>query len=226
MDSTEGLFSLQHVGVRRDGRLIIDDVSAVVARGRCTALVGPSGAGKSTLLRLFNRLDDPSCGVILLEGTPLPDLDVLALRRRVGLVGQRPVLVTATVRDELRVGVPTLDDEEARGLLKRVGLPKDMLSQETTGLSGGEGQRVCLARALAVDPEVLLLDEPTSALDPEAATAVEDTLCDLLGHGLSAVLVSHSVGQVRRLADDALVLAKGRLIDSGPVSEVDYVRLR
>lgn len=84
------LFTLQDVSVRRDGRLIIDGVSADIASGRCTALVGPSGAGKSTLLRLFNRLDDPSSGVLLLEGSPLPSLDVLALRRRVGLVGQRP----------------------------------------------------------------------------------------------------------------------------------------
>ena len=220
------LFTLQDVSVRRDGRLIIDGVSAEIAPGRCTALVGPSGAGKSTLLRLFNRLDDPSSGVLLLEGTPLPTLDVLALRRRVGLVGQRPVLVAATVREELRVGVPDLDDDAARHLLKRVGLPEDMLAQDTSGLSGGEGQRVCLARALAVDPEVLLLDEPTSALDPAAATAVEDTLCDLLGNGLSAILVSHSSEQVRRLGDDALVLEKGRLVDSGPVAEVGYVRAR
>jgi putative ABC transport system ATP-binding protein len=218
------LFTLQDVSVRRESRLIIDAVSAEITGGRCTALVGPSGAGKSTLLRLFNRLDDPTSGALLLDGRPLTSLDVLALRRRVSLVGQRPVLVTTTVGEELRVGAPDLSDDAARALLKRVGLPEQILAQQTAGLSGGEGQRVCLARALAVDPEVVLLDEPTSALDPAAARAVEDTLGDLLGNGLSAILVSHSAEQVRRLADDVLVLDGGRLVASGPVSEVDYVR--
>jgi putative ABC transport system ATP-binding protein len=218
------LFTLQDVSVRRDSRLIIDGVSADIALGRCTALVGPSGAGKSTLLRLFNRLDDPTSGSLFLKGTPLADLDVLTLRRRVSLVGQRPVLVTATVGEELRVGAPDMSDDAARALLKRVGLPDDILTQQTVGLSGGEGQRVCLARALAVDPEVLLLDEPTSALDPAAAKAVEETLGVLLSDGISAILVSHGADQVRRLADDVLVLAHGRLVAAGPVAEVDYVR--
>ena len=218
------LFELRDVVVRRDGKLIIDSVSAGIERGRCTALVGPSGAGKTTLLRLFNRLDDPTSGEILVNGEPLVSLDVLALRRRVGLVGQRPVLVTPTVREELRVGVPKLADPDARDLLKRVGLPEEMLEQPTAGLSGGEGQRVCLARTLAVGPDVLLLDEPTSALDPEAARAVEDTLCGLFGNGLTAILVSHAAAQVRRMADDALVLRNGRLVECGPVAEIAYLR--
>ena len=216
-------FDLRDVCVEREGHLIIDHVTATIAPGRCTALFCPSGAGKSTLLRLFNRLDDPSSGTMLLDGAPLDSLDVLALRRRVGLVGQRPVLVTATVPEELRVGAPALTDAEALGLLKRVGLGAEFYDRPTEGLSGGEGQRVCLARTLAVGPEVLLLDEPTSALDPEAATAVEETLCGLLGGGLTAILVSHSAAQVRRMADDVLVLRKGRLVESGAVAEVEYV---
>ena len=216
-------FDLREVTVRRAGPLIIDQVTATVAPGRCTALVGPSGAGKSTLLRLFNRLDDPSSGDVLLDGEPLTSLDVLALRRRVGLVGQRPVLVATTVYEELRVGAPKLEREAAAELLARVGLPEAMLERPSAGLSGGEAQRVCLARTLAVGPEVLLLDEPTSALDPEAAAAVEETLCGLLGNGLTAILVSHSAEQVRRMADDALVLRQGRLVESGAVATVAYV---
>ena len=217
------LFELDDVHVRRGDKLILAGVTGTLARGQCTALVGPSGAGKSTLLRLFNRLDDPSSGVIRLEGTPLPELDVLALRRRVGLVGQRPVLVTPSVREDLRVGAPELTDEEAVELLKKVGLPPEMLDQETAGLSGGEGQRVCLARALAVHPDVLLLDEPTSALDPVAAAAVEDAMSGLLGDGLTAILVSHSAEQVRRLADRALVLRAGILVESGAVADLAYL---
>ncbi len=216
-------FDLREVTVRRDGHLIIDQVTATIAPGRCTALVGPSGAGKSTLLRLFNRLDDPSSGTVSLDGEPLTSLDVLELRRRVGLVGQRPVLVATTVYEELRVGVPKLEREAAAELLTRVGLAVEMVDRPSAGLSGGEAQRVCLARTLAVDPKVLLLDEPTSALDPAAATAVEETLCGLLGNGLTAILVSHSAEQVRRMADDALVLRQGRLVESGAVAAVGYV---
>ncbi|OLE21990.1 MAG: ABC transporter [Catenulispora sp. 13_1_20CM_3_70_7] len=194
-----------------------------MAPGRCTALVGPSGAGKSTLLRLFNRLDDPSSGTVSLDGEPLTSLDVLELRRRVGLVGQRPVLVATTVYEELRVGVPKLEREAAAELLTRVGLAVEMVDRPSAGLSGGEAQRVCLARTLAVDPKGLLLDEPTSALDPAAATAVEEALCGLLGNGLTAILVSHSAEQVRRMADDALVLRQGRLVESGAVAAVGYV---
>ena len=216
-------FDLREVSVRRDGHLIIDRVTATIAPGRCTALVGPSGAGKSTLLRLFNRLDDPTSGTLLLDGAELGTLDVLELRRRVGLVGQRPVMVAATVIEELRAGAPGLERGRAVELLARVGIAEAMVDRPSAGLSGGEAQRVCLARALAVGPEVLLLDEPTSALDPEAAKAVEETLCGLLGDGLTAILVSHSAEQVRRMADDALVLQGGRLVESGPVAEISYV---
>ncbi|GAA1955926.1 ABC transporter ATP-binding protein [Catenulispora subtropica] len=216
-------FDLRDVTVRREGRLIVDRVTATLAAGRCTALVGPSGAGKSTLLRLFNRLDDPTSGSLLIDGAALESLDVLALRRRVGLVGQRPVLVAGTVFEELRAGAPTLERERALDLLARVGLPEAMLDRAGVGLSGGEAQRICLARTLAVGPEVLLLDEPTSALDPEAARAVEETLCGLLRDGLTAVLVSHSAEQVRRMADDVLVLREGRLVESGAVADVAYV---
>ena len=216
-------FDLREVTVRRDGHLIIDRVTATIAPGRCTALVGPSGAGKSTLLRLFNRLDDPTSGTVLLDGAELGSLDVLALRRRIGLVGQRPVMVAATVLEELRAGAPDLGREQATGLLKRVGLAPEMVDRPSAGLSGGEAQRVCLARTLAVGPEALLLDEPTSALDPEAARAVEQTLCALLGDGMTAILVSHSAEQVRRMADDVLVLQGGQLVESGAVAAVEYV---
>ena len=217
-------FDLRDVTVRRDGQLIIDRVTLTIAPGRCTALVGPSGAGKSTLLRLFNRLDDPTSGRLLFGGTALESFDVLELRRRVGLVSQRPVMVATTVFEELRVGAPGLGREQAVELLARVGLPAAMLERASAALSGGEAQRVCLARTLAVGPEVLLLDEPTSALDPEAAAAVEETLRGLLGAGgLTAILVSHGAEQVRRMAEDVVVLRAGRVVESGDVAGVGYV---
>ncbi|GAA0418981.1 phosphate ABC transporter ATP-binding protein [Streptomyces luteireticuli] len=218
------VFTLDRVTVRRGGALLLDAVSCRIAGGACTALVGPSGAGKSTLLRLLNRLEEPGSGTVRFHGRPLTGADVLALRRRVQLLSQQPVLLTTHIADDLRVGRPDLDDRRAAGLLGRVGLSPAMLDRPTAGLSGGEAQRVCLARALALDPEVLLLDEPTSALDAASARAVEHTVRDLVAAGLAVVLVSHNSPQARRVADQVLVLDGGRLADSGPVDRISYLK--
>jgi putative ABC transport system ATP-binding protein len=198
----------------------LSSVSVEIAAGRCTALVGPSGAGKSTLLRLLNRMDDPSAGQVVFRGRPIETYDVLELRRRVGLVQQAPVLLTDHVRDELRVGDPGVDDDRAVALLADVGLDAEFLGRDTAGLSGGEAQRLCVARALSVRPEALLLDEPTSSLDAFAAHAVEQALADLVHRGLTTVLVSHDLQQARRLADDVVVLVGGHVVDAGPTRRV------
>lgn len=220
----EAVFALDSVGVRRDSKRLLDDISATIHAGRCTALVGPSGAGKSTLLRLLNRFDDPTSGTIQFHGQPLNDYDVLELRRRVGLVFQRPTLLTDTVQEELRIVDHELTDEAAAELLTKAGLGPDFFTRTTSTLSGGEAQRLCLARALTVAPEVLLLDEPTSSLDLASVAAVEDTIARIAKEGLTVVLVSHDAGQAQRLADHALVLDAGRLIESGPVDTVEYLR--
>jgi putative ABC transport system ATP-binding protein len=216
-------FVLDRVGVRRGGAVLLDEVAATIAAGRCTAIVGPSGAGKSTLLRLLNRLIEPTSGRVLYQGTPLRDLDVLALRRRVGLVGQRPTLITDTVLEELRVGCPELTEAEARDLLAEAGLFPEFVRRRTAELSGGEAQRVCLARALALHPEVLLLDEPTSALDRAGAAEVERAVSGLRSEGRTVVLVSHDAAQARRIADDVLVLRAGRLVERGSPHGVSYL---
>jgi putative ABC transport system ATP-binding protein len=217
-------FTLKRVTVRRGDLVVLDQVTCHVPAAACTAVVGPSGAGKTTLLRLLNRLTEPTTGTVSFHGTPLPELDVLTLRRRVGLVPQLPVLLTDTVADELRVGHPDLTTGELRALLDRVGLTDDMLGRASTGLSGGEAQRVCLARALAVDPEVLLLDEPTSALDPGSAAAVATTVRGLVDADRTVVLVSHRHDQARRVADHVLVLLGGRLVETGPATHISYLK--
>jgi putative ABC transport system ATP-binding protein len=204
-------FVLDQVGVTVDGRSVLVDVDAEVPHGRCTALVGPSGAGKTTLLRLLNRLGDPTAGRITLDGVGLPDLDVLALRRRVGLVAQRPVLLTDTVADELRVGRLDLPTARAAELLTMAGLPDGFHDRTCAGLSGGEAQRVCLARELAVSPQVLLLDEPTSALDGPAAGLIADLIRRHIADAGTVVLISHDPELVRRAADRALSLRDGRI---------------
>jgi putative ABC transport system ATP-binding protein len=217
------LFSFDNVVLERDGRRILDGLNDHLHAGHCTAVVGPSGAGKSTLLRLLNRFEEPTSGQVLHDGRPLRDYDVRELRRGVGLVQQRPTLLAATVGAELRMGRPDLTDHEAELLLARVALAGLPLDRATTGLSGGEAQRLCLARALAVSPEALLLDEPTSALDDAAAAEVDRVVRQLVTQGLSAVLVTHDLGRAARVSDDVLVLVEGRFVDRGPPDQVAYV---
>jgi putative ABC transport system ATP-binding protein len=216
-------FVLDQITVTRGSTRLLDAVDTRIEAGRCTAVVGPSGAGKSTLLRLLNRLDEPSTGRVLLDGLPVAELDVLALRRRVGLVAQRPVLLTDQVAAELRVGRPDLPEQRLAELLARVGLPTGFSSRRTAELSGGETQRVCLARALAVEPDVLLLDEPTSALDGTNATVITDLARDHVAGGGTVVLVSHDLTVVRGAAERVLVLDHGRLVAAGHPGEIDYL---
>ncbi|MDF3291591.1 ABC transporter ATP-binding protein [Streptomyces silvisoli] len=226
MPAAAPIFTLDHVTVERGSKALLHAISTEIPGAACTALLGPSGAGKSTLLRLLNQLGEPTSGSVRFRGRPLTSWDVLALRRRVGLVGQQPVLLTGRIRDELRVGRTDLEDDRARTLLEQVGLYAGMLGHATAGLSGGEAQRVCLARTLAVEPEVLLLDEPTSALDTASAQAVERTIRNLVDSGLAVVLVSHNLSQARRIADQVRVLRAGRLVDSGPADRIAYLKER
>jgi putative ABC transport system ATP-binding protein len=175
-----------------------------------TALLGPSGSGKSTLLRLLNRLADPDAGVVRFHGTDVRELDPLDLRRRVGLVPQLPAPVPGSVADNVCFG-PRLEGREVdpEGPVRLAGLDPSFLDRDAARLSVGEQQRVMLARALALEPEVLLLDEPTASLDPTATGAVEDALRGL--HDVSLVLVTHSRDQADRLTERTIRLRDGRV---------------
>ncbi|MEV4644832.1 ABC transporter ATP-binding protein [Saccharopolyspora sp. NPDC049357] len=206
------LFSLSAVTVHRHGTTVINDVSLRIDEHRCTALLGPSGSGKTTLLRLLTRFEDPDDGHLTFRGTRLDQLDVLALRRRVQFIAQRPTLLTDTVLDELRVANPLLNEAEAAELLLQAALPPEIfLHRSTQGLSGGEAQRLCLARGLALRPEALLLDEPTSALDHTSADAIATTVRRFIADGGSAVMVSHDHRLVEDLADDVFVHDSGNV---------------
>jgi putative ABC transport system ATP-binding protein len=164
-----------------------------------TAILGPSGSGKSTLLRLLNRLADPDEGTVRFHGEDLRSLDPLALRRRAVLVPQLPAPVAGTVADNVRYG-PRLQGREidVDEPLRMAGLDGTFAERDAERLSVGEQQRVMLARALALEPEVLLLDEPTAALDERAKEGVERTLREL--SGVSLVVVTHERAQAERLA--------------------------
>lgn len=205
-------FCLDQVSVSRGTATLLSQVSMSIPAGRCTAVMGASGAGKSTLLRLLNRLAEPTTGRITLDGVPIAELDVSALRRRVGLVAQAPVLLTDRVLDEVRVGRCDLREAGAVELLERVGLPPEFTMRATAELSGGEVQRLCLARALAVEPTTLLLDEPTSALDEASAGVIGALVSDYVSEGGTVVLVSHDRGLVENIAAQVLFLERGRLV--------------
>ena len=168
-----GLFELERVTLRREGRTVLDGVDAVLPEG-VSCIWGPSGAGKSTLLRLLDRLLDPDEGVVRYRGDDVRGLDPLALRRAVALVPQLPALVARTVEENVAFG-PSLRGTEVdvARLLVLAGLDAAYAPREAGSLSVGEQQRVMLARALALEPDVLLLDEPTAALDADARWAVE-----------------------------------------------------
>ena len=216
-------FTFDDVVLERDGHRILDGVSDHIHWGSATAVVGASGSGKSTFLRMLNRFEEPTRGRIVLDGQPLDAYDVHALRRRVGLVAQRPTMLTATIGAEVRVASPDLDDGAVRELLARVALPDVSLERATATLSGGEQQRVALARTLAVAPDVLLLDEPTSALDDRSAQAVDRVIRALVGDGMTVVLVSHDLDRVLDVADQVLVLDQGRLVERGGPQDVRYL---
>ena len=191
---------------------MLEGVSVTISDG-ATALLGPSGSGKSSLLRLLNRLSDPDSGTILFEGEDVRSFDVLDLRRRAALVPQLPAPLPGTVADNVRYG-PSLcnRDPDVDNCLGRAGLGRPYADREASELSVGEQQRVMLARALALEPDVLLLDEPTSALDETARDGVERTLAELAHGGVAMVLVTHDRAQAERIASEVVELHEGRVI--------------
>jgi putative ABC transport system ATP-binding protein len=206
------LFALRDVAYRRRGRVILSALTVGLEEGM-TALVGPSGAGKSTLLRLLNRLADPDSGTIHYRGRDIRDYDVLALRREIVLVPQLPALLPGSVAENVTYG-PGLCGRQCDldRALALAGLDNTFAERTAQQLSVGEQQRVMLARALALEPAVLLLDEPTAGLDELSRDAVERTLLDLHAR-LSAALivVTHDQAQARRLSERVLVLEAGRI---------------
>jgi ABC-type methionine transport system ATPase subunit len=191
---------------------ILRDVDADIPGGSITAVVGPSGAGKSTLLRAINRLIEPTSGEVYLDGEPTSAMNPLELRRRVGMVFQLPALFGATVEEAVLYGARLAGrSTDAGRLLEMAGLSTSFKDKAPQSLSVGEQQRVSIARALALEPEALLMDEPTSALDEAARRRIEDLVRELNARlGLTIVLVSHDLDQVERVADRVVLLAAGR----------------
>ena len=207
-----------------DGVAIVNDVSLVVMRGELLGIVGASGSGKSSLLRLLNRLDEPTSGTVYLGDVDYRTIPPRELRRRLGMVTQRPFLFPGSVASNLQFGPQQRGETLSGGmideLLRQVGM-KGFAERDVANLSGGEQQRVSLARSLANQPEMLLLDEPTSALDEDAKLGVEQLIRQLAtATHRTFVLVTHDRDQARRICDRVGTMERGRLIHMGTPQEV------
>ena len=209
----------------------VKKVSLGIPAGQVTAIIGPSGCGKSTFLRGINRMNDliPGCysqGKLVLDGQNIfgPQIDVTSLRRRVGMVFQKPNPFPKSVFDNVAYGPRIHGTRTRRNLaeiversLRKAALweeVKDRLNQNALGLSGGQQQRLCIARAIAVDPDILLMDEPTSALDPQATSRIEDLVGELRGN-YTVLVVTHNMQQAARISDYTAFFYEGELIEFG-----------
>jgi phosphate transport system ATP-binding protein len=228
--------SLERVSFAYGGKIALNNITLAVPPHSITVLLGPAGGGRTTLLRLINRLNDlvegsTLSGRILIDGQDIyaPDVDVIQLRRRVGMVFALPLPLPGTIRQNLTYG-PTLAgvrrpsrlNELVEQSLHQAALwdeVKDRLDEPAVALSGGQQQRLCLARTLALEPDIILLDEPTSGLDPISTAKVEDSL-QALKSQYTIVIVPHSIQQGSRVADYAAFLLSGELVENGPASQI------
>jgi phosphate transport system ATP-binding protein len=228
--------TVRDLTVRYGDTVALDAVSLDVPTNQVTALIGPSGCGKSTFLRCLNRMNDHIVGVAItgdvrLDGEPIygPDVDPVELRRRVGMVFQKSNPFPKSVFDNVAFG-PRLhgvrDPVELREIversLRRAALweeVEDRLERSALDLSGGQQQRLCIARALAIEPEVLLMDEPASALDPIATAKVEELIHELKAR-YTIVIVTHNMQQAARVSDQTAYFYLGRLVEYGPTERV------
>lgn len=212
---------VEDVHLQRGGREVLRGVSARFASGIVTAVVGPSGSGKTSLLRCLNRLEEPASGRVTLDGQDVRSIPPTRLRRRVGMIFQTPQLFDGGVRANLAYGLPQLSEDDAAGALQAAGLPESFLDRESSALSVGQAQRVCIARALVRDPEALLMDEPTSALDKDAAARIEATIAELAHRGLTIVLVTNNLAQARHVARRGVLLNEGIAVAAGDLDTIE-----
>ena len=214
----------------------VKKMSCKISSGRVTAIIGPSGCGKSTFLRAINRMNDliPSAhtrGELIFDGQNVyhPQVDVVALRCRIGMVFQKPNPFPKSIYENVAYG-PRLQgikkksvlDEIVESSLRSAAIwaeTKDRLRENALGMSGGQQQRLCIARALAVQPEILLMDEPTSALDPKSTSRIEDLIAELRGN-YTIIIVTHNMQQAARVSDMTAFMYEGVLVEFGPTKRL------
>ena len=227
------ILELKNVTQGKNGTLILKGITVSFEPSRITAILGKSGSGKTTLLRLLNGLDSPVGGEVKFKGKNITKIPPIQLRRDIGMIFQVPSMFEGSVFENISAG-PRLhathspaDVPDEQGLEKKcrkfldfVGLDVSLSDKDARTLSVGEKQRLAIARALANEPEVLLMDEPSSALDRVSMLAIEELVRKLRDEGMTLIMVTHNVGQARRLSDYVVVLDDGKLQSEGPPSEL------
>lgn len=222
------LVEVKHVTKHYGDFMALDDVTLTVDPGEVVVVIGPSGSGKSTLCRSINRLETITSGEIFIDGEKLPQEGkaLAELRSEVGMVFQSfNLFAHKTIMENITLGPIKVKgmkkedaEKEAMGLLKRVGL-EDQAHKYPAQLSGGQQQRAAIARALAMNPKVMLFDEPTSALDPEMITEVIDVMLGLAAQGMTMIVVTHEMGFARKAADSVVFMADGKIVEQAPPNE-------
>lgn len=231
LEIKDPILSIDKLSVAYDKNVAVKEVSVGIKKNTVTAIMGPSGCGKSTLLRALNRMHElyeniQTTGTVLLNGEDIFKMSPIKLRRKTGMVFQRPnPFPTMSIYDNVIAGYKLNGisqkkqerDEIVERSLRDVALwdeVKDSLTKKGTFLSGGQQQRLCIARALAFNPEIILLDEPTSALDPVATSKIEDLLITLKEH-YTIIMVTHNMSQAARISDYSLFMYLGELVEYG-----------
>ena len=220
---TEQAISLQHVSFQSDQKYILKNISGTFKKGHITTLIGPSGAGKTTLLKICNGLISPTNGLITFQNTPLHTMNPTVLRKKIGIVLQSAPVIRDSVRANLilprALHQESYTDEEIEEVLQLVHLDKDLLTKPATKLSGGQKQKLAIARTLMNRPDVLLLDEITSALDPTSTREIEELIQAInKKYNTTIIWITHNIEQAKSVSNDVWVLANGELVAQGPRS--------
>lgn len=214
----ENVLELSHVTKQVEDKVILSDISYTFNKNKIYTILGPSGSGKSSLLRLLNRLDNYNTGEILFKSEKIESFPVCDLRQKIGYLFQTPYLFEKTVRDNFLYVDKSLTDDAIKEYLQKVSLPEKFLLSKVEKLSGGEKQRVALARMLLTKPEVLLLDEPTSALDPSITESLEKFIVDITAsENLTTIIVTHDPSQALRFGQIGILLADGTIAEDGEI---------
>ncbi|WP_416350284.1 ATP-binding cassette domain-containing protein [Mammaliicoccus lentus] len=217
----------KNIGYEIEGSTILNKVNGKIYQGKITTIIGPSGAGKSTLLSFINSLNSPTEGDIFIDGHLINEYEAIKLRRKVQLVSQEATMINGTVKDNLELPLTlqnrTMTDKEAEGFLKDVDLPISFLNKNSKELSGGEKQKLSLARSLVTKPSVMLLDEVTSALDRSSVEAIE-SLLTLINkkHDVTMIWITHDVNQAIRMSDYIWVMMNGEVVETGTSEEIRH----
>ncbi|WP_251670709.1 MULTISPECIES: ATP-binding cassette domain-containing protein [unclassified Sporosarcina] len=223
----EPAIHLQRVSFETANMKIIDEVTGSFPKQQITVLVGPSGAGKTTLLKMCNGLLNPTGGEIYLDGKPIKEMVPTELRRRAGMVLQQTPMIEGTVYDNLaltlRLQGKELHQEEACEVLDQVGLEHHYLQHDSNSLSGGQRQKVSIARTLLNKSDILLLDEITSALDPSSLHEVEELIRSLHEiHGITVVWITHNLEQAKRMGHYVWIMMNGKVKETGEISVLNH----